>query len=53
MDEKYKQAAENTLLYFADSYLNFGYFAAIYAIAVDMLLNGEIKVDIIDKKGMS
>ena len=52
-DVKYKQAAENTLLYFADSYLNFGYFAAIYAIAVDMLLNGEIKVDIIDKKGMS
>ena len=41
-EEKYKQAAENTLLYFADSYLNFGYFAAMYATAVDMIINGEI-----------
>ena len=41
-EEKYKQAAENTLLYFADSYLNFGYFAGMYAIAVDMIINGEI-----------
>ena len=38
-DEKYKQAAEKTLLYFAESYLNFGYFAAMYAVAVEMLLN--------------
>ncbi|MBI3035947.1 thioredoxin domain-containing protein [Candidatus Woesearchaeota archaeon] len=37
--ERYKQAAENALLYFADSYLNFGYFSAMYAIAADMLLN--------------
>ena len=51
-DDKYKQVAENTLLYFADSYLNFGYFAAMYAVAVDMLLNKEIKVDIVDKRGM-
>ncbi len=41
-EEKYKQAAEKTLLYFVDSYLNFGYFAAMYAIAVDMLLNKDI-----------
>ncbi|MBI2654040.1 thioredoxin domain-containing protein [Candidatus Woesearchaeota archaeon] len=47
-----KEAAEKTLLYFADTYLNFGYFAAMYAIAVDMLLNGEIKVDIVNKKEM-
>lgn len=39
---RYKQSAENTLLYFADNYLNFGYFAAMYAIAADMLLNKEI-----------
>ena len=38
-NKKYKEAAENTLLYFADRYLNFGYFAAMYAVAVDMLLN--------------
>ena len=42
-EEKYKQAAENTLLYFADSYLNFGYFAAMYAIAIDMLINDDVK----------
>ena len=41
-EEKYKQASENTLLYFADKYLNFGYFAAMYAIAIDMLLNKDI-----------
>ena len=41
-DEKYKQAAEKTLLYFADSYLNFGYFASMYAIAADRVINGEI-----------
>ena len=35
--EDYKQAAENTLLNFANSYLNYGYFAAAYAIAIDML----------------
>jgi len=45
-DEKYKQIAEKTLLCFTDSYLNYGYFAAMYAVAVDMLLNGEIKVDV-------
>ena len=39
---KYKQAAEKTLMNLADSYLNFGYFAANYAIAVDMLLNTEM-----------
>ena len=36
--DKYKQAAEITLLYFADSYMNYGYFAAMYAMAVDRLL---------------
>ncbi|MDP3765507.1 MAG: DUF255 domain-containing protein [Nanoarchaeota archaeon] len=41
-EKKYKEIAERTLLYFADSYLNFGYFAAMYAIAVDMIINGEI-----------
>src|SRR3989338_1534352 len=41
-DDGYKQAAENTLLCFAGSYLNFGYFSAMYAIAVGMLLNKEI-----------
>lgn len=41
-EERYRQAAENTLLYFADSCLSFGYFAAMYAIAADMMLNGEI-----------
>ena len=51
-DEKYKDAAENTLIYFADSYLNFGYFAAMYAVAVGMLLENEIKVDIVGKKEM-
>ena len=35
-EEKYRQSAEKTLLYFEDSYLNYGYFAAMYAIAVDM-----------------
>jgi uncharacterized protein YyaL (SSP411 family) len=29
--EQYKEAAEKTALYFSDSYLNFGYFAALYA----------------------
>jgi uncharacterized protein YyaL (SSP411 family) len=38
-DIGYKEVAENTLLYFSGSYLNFGYFAAMYAAAVDMLLN--------------
>ena len=38
-EEKYKESAEKTLIYFADTYLNFSYFAAMYAIAVDMLLN--------------
>ena len=42
-EEMYKQAAEKTLLYFFDSYLNLGYFAAMYALAVDMLLN-EIEI---------
>jgi len=37
--EEHKQAAEKTLIYFYDSYLNYGYFASMYAIAVDMLLN--------------
>ena len=41
-EEKYKQAGEKTLLYFANSYLNFGYFAANYAVAVDILLNRRI-----------
>ena len=40
-EDRYKQAAEKALLYFADSYLNFGYFAAVYATAIDMLLNDE------------
>ncbi len=39
--EEYKEAAENTLKYFFDSCLNFGYFAAMYAAAVGMLLNGK------------
>ncbi len=38
-NESYRNAAEKTLLHFADSYLNYGYFASMYAIAVDMLLN--------------
>ncbi len=37
-EDKFKEAAENTLLHFADSYFNYGYFASVYAIAVDMLL---------------
>ncbi|MBI2542299.1 thioredoxin domain-containing protein [Candidatus Woesearchaeota archaeon] len=37
-EEEYRQAAEKTLLYFADSYLNFGYFAALYAVGVEMIL---------------
>jgi len=49
---KYRQSAESTLLNFADSYLNFGYFSAMYAVAAGMLLNGEIKVDIVNRKGM-
>ena len=51
-EEKYKECAEKTLMYFADSYLNFGYFAAMYAVAADMLLDGEVKVDIVNKKEM-
>ncbi len=51
-EDKYREIAEKTLLYFANSYLNFGYFAAQYAIAIDMLLENEIKVDIIDRKDM-
>lgn len=47
-NESYKNAAEKALLYFADSYLNYGYFAAIYAIAVDRLLDGNTKVNLID-----
>ncbi|MBI2559135.1 thioredoxin domain-containing protein [Candidatus Woesearchaeota archaeon] len=43
-EAKHKQAAESTLLYFFDSYLNFGYFAATYAVAVDMLVNNGIKI---------
>jgi len=50
--DKYKNAAENTIIYLADSYLKFGYFAALYAIAVDMLLNKEIKVDIVGMRDM-
>ena len=42
-EDKYMQASEKTLLYFADRYLNFGYFAAMYALAIDMLLNKDIK----------
>ncbi|MBI2656968.1 thioredoxin domain-containing protein [Candidatus Woesearchaeota archaeon] len=49
---KFKEAAENAVLCFAGNYLNFGYFAANYAIAVDMLLNNEIKVDIVGRKEM-
>ena len=51
-NEKYKNAAENTILYFSDIYLNFSYFASICAVAVDTLLNGEIKVDILGKREM-
>ncbi|MBI2651890.1 thioredoxin domain-containing protein [Candidatus Woesearchaeota archaeon] len=51
-DKKYKQAAERTISFFADTRLNFSYFASMYAIAVDMLLNGEIKVDIFNRKDM-
>ena len=42
-EEKYRQTAEKTLLYFADSYLNYGYFAAVYAMGVEMLLNEDTK----------
>ena len=38
-NEAYKNAAEKTLLHFTGSYLNYGYFASMYATAVDMLLN--------------
>ncbi len=51
-EQKYRKAAEKTLLYFFGSYLNFGYFASMYAIAVDMLVNGPIKVDIVGRKDM-
>ena len=51
-EEKYKQAAGDALIYFADSYVNFGYFAAIYAVAADMIMNNEIKVDIVNRKEM-
>ena len=51
-EERYRQAAEKTLLHFADSYLNFGYFAAMYAVAVGMLLSGEIKVDIVGREDL-
>ena len=51
-NDQYRDAAEKTIMYFSDSYLNYSYFASMYAIAVDMLLNGEIKVDILDKKEM-
>ena len=37
-EDDYKKAAEKTLLHFEGSCLKFGYFAAMYAIAVDMLL---------------
>lgn len=47
--DMHKEAAENTLKYFSDSYLNFGYFAAMYAVAVDMLLHGSIGFEIADK----
>ena len=49
---RFKDAAEKTLIYFFDHYLNFGYFASMYAVAIDMLLNGEIKVDIVNRKEM-
>ncbi|MEK6983966.1 MAG: DUF255 domain-containing protein [Nanoarchaeota archaeon] len=42
-EEEYKKVAEKTLLFFSDNYSNFGYFASAYAIAVDMLLNNEMK----------
>jgi len=42
-NKDYKKYAENTLLYFANDYLNFSYFAANYAIAVHMLLENELK----------
>ena len=51
-EEKYRHAAKNTLLYFADSYSNFGYFGAMYATAVSMFLDGEIKVDVVERKEM-
>ena len=38
-EQKYRQAAEKSLLYFADAYLSFSYFGAMYAMAVDILLN--------------
>ena len=41
-EDNYKQAAENALLYFADKYLNFGYFAAMYAVAVDILITDKV-----------
>ncbi|MBI1935229.1 thioredoxin domain-containing protein [Candidatus Woesearchaeota archaeon] len=37
-DQKYNNAAEKTLIYLAESYLNYGYFASMYAIALDIYL---------------
>jgi uncharacterized protein YyaL (SSP411 family) len=48
-EEVYKEIAENTLLYFADAYLNYGHFAAIYATAVGMLLNSKLEFKKINK----
>ncbi|MBI2660214.1 thioredoxin domain-containing protein [Candidatus Woesearchaeota archaeon] len=39
---EYKEAAEKTLLYFSESCVNFGHFAAMYALGVGMLFGGEI-----------
>lgn len=51
-EEKYKEAAKKTLLHFSNSCFNFGYFAAMYAMAVGMLLEDVIKVDIVGRKDM-
>ena len=51
-EDKYKKAAEDALIHFAGNYLDYGHFASMYAVAVDMLVSDEIKVDIVNRKDM-
>ncbi|MBI3027737.1 thioredoxin domain-containing protein [Candidatus Woesearchaeota archaeon] len=51
-DGRYRESAEKTIAYFFDSYLRHAYFAASYAIAAEMLLDGGIKVDVVNKNEM-
>ncbi|MBI4143596.1 thioredoxin domain-containing protein [Candidatus Woesearchaeota archaeon] len=40
-EERHREMAENTLLYFSDSYLNYGYFSSLYATAIGILLEND------------